>query len=1100
MFVINKLLQTTLKTYFGKYVLHESKLDNLTLEANGNIELVDIELNCKEINQRITSGGLKVEQFVVKKLNVSVNWERIIDKLELTDVVINLGISDKKQNNNISEKDSLSEKDPQTSLFFYNTEKSLTTDSLLDYGESNDSNQGLSNEDVEGYKTMSDSVDNIKKNVEIVVNSTQIHMDSMWFSINSMKFKTENDNINNLVFDTVNVYNGRMHIISIPTMQCKIGNDKCDISIPEDIKIEEQCSLQYLAQIISVIFKYVKHINRILNSYKTNQPEEKKNVNMCCHIKRIYQENPISFEIDNININNQGDKFEISISSLDTPFITGKKLNIDLKTNSPDQDDESLLGLFSKQIAFYEDGSKKPEGSVSVDQRSAYYKQNRRLAKKHINITAESIEAIDIKGFVSLCKKIYGTINDEKNIFLKENEGYEEEESIEEDTLPKFFLEIQSNIVNIRLFGNKNSDREIFLNSFNTHITIGKGLWSVQTKHIDVISKSNNLDTKENNIILMTTIDKVHLAGTLSLNQIVADIKYIQIKKIQELVNVIVPLLDSDSDPMKLKMNFKINNIQGSDQMMNQKLYYQGGICEIFSHSSDNITCTLSSLLIDIDNYRLVDAKLIHAKIKDKTIRCSSNKIDAWLCAKELPEMIDNLNYFVNMLSSSNEKDYSGESEDELLSYNSDDSDDDDSDVINNQKNEKEKQRINIIENYNPDVHEETVNDIPMWNTLKNEFMCNHLKVHILEDSESLGTIPLSEINHISIDLKYIRLFVFKEDNCTQDGDSETKKGLRVELMIQSLEVKDGIQTSLWDKAVRTGDIKIIYIDRYLSLDFGKELFLHVDQRFLEFVQKVMTTYNKSYQLRFNPDMNDSTLLGNFGIGTNVSNDSMANANNRPPFKSIHISKMVFNFDYKSQDGKGIISFVNCDQLRGSKIVFNEFYLFQIKSWSTLMNQFVVNLFSNIQNLQGIVSGIKPLKPVANILASSKNLLILPINNHIGKKRSESFTKQIKNIVKDVTVEVLELGSAMHFNINKKESIYSNQPVNWKEGLNNGKKEFEDNCQTIIAFVQNSDDADLVNLPIVMIRPLTGFMSQFLQGLANQIKPSRKELMDNKYK
>ena len=73
-------------------------------------------------------------------------------------------------------------------------------------------------------------------------------------------------------------------------------------------------------------------------------------------------------------------------------------------------------------------------------------------------------------------------------------------------------------------------------------------------------------------------------------------------------------------------------------------------------------------------------------------------------------------------------------------------------------------------------------------------------------------------------------------------------------------------------------------------------------------------------------------------------------------------------------------------------------HLFQFENWSSLMNELIVNLISNVQNLQGIVSGIKPVKPIANIIKKSKNLLILPINNHIGEKRNQSFTKQIKQL------------------------------------------------------------------------------------------------------
>ena len=56
-----------------------------------------------------------------------------------------------------------------------------------------------------------------------------------------------------------------------------------------------------------------------------------------------------------------------------------------------------MLNLFSNQAAFYEDGSKKPDGLLNAEDRNAYYEQNRRLSKKHINITAKSIESFQYR-------------------------------------------------------------------------------------------------------------------------------------------------------------------------------------------------------------------------------------------------------------------------------------------------------------------------------------------------------------------------------------------------------------------------------------------------------------------------------------------------------------------------------------------------------------------------------------------------------------------------------------------------------------------------------------------------------------------------------
>ena len=68
---------------------------------------------------------------------------------------------------------------------------------------------------------------------------------------------------------------------------------------------------------------------------------------------------------------------------------------------------EAPASLFSKKAAFYEDGSKKPEGASTLEQRNEYCRQNRRYAEHYVSVTADRIDAMDMKGFVTFCKNIH---------------------------------------------------------------------------------------------------------------------------------------------------------------------------------------------------------------------------------------------------------------------------------------------------------------------------------------------------------------------------------------------------------------------------------------------------------------------------------------------------------------------------------------------------------------------------------------------------------------------------------------------------------------------------------------------------------------------
>lgn len=1047
MFVVSKLLKTTIKTYLGKYILDESQINEMDIQPNGKLELQNIELNCVEINNLLkqNSLGIKVEQLTTHKLCVIASWDKMIEHVELHGVVINLGNRNPSTSfqNNENVNSTLNSTVTKTNSLFYYANQSIDTSVVPPAAETTGG----------GYEAVMDKLDTIQNGFTVDLKDVEVHMDGICFNIKTVTVSQTEEAIALSIGDLRVLDHNENVVFYIPNVKCELLPEDVDISI-KDIQIMEDCSVSRLAKVVSTIVKFLKSIKLS----KKAKSEHENSLNMRCNISQIIKLDSIhiqGFEAIHEGASKNG---IIKIRYCDTEFINAKNVVIAISKNKAPSSTSStavVLSPFSQNVKFYEDGTKKPESASTFEQREAFCEQTKRNALIYLSVNADAINAKNVGLLVDTCKQIHLSVNENIGLFASASSDDLSSLTEEDDSggggrkdTSDFFVEIQALkfIMNIPL---PQCATNSTLSSDNTHVMIGSHFWSIKSKQLKLL----NVEKR------MSIIKKVHIAGTLSMDHIVADADKALVFDIEHILEYFAPYMKlQEPEPLRQKLNIHIGRLS----LTEEKYAIAAKNLEIVTKNPDHLTITLSRLSGKFDNQKWFDSNLIHINLMENKIKFNMNNASMWVFATKMNSYHSTFQNLYSKVVSDNKdrSDGSDVSDDEMFS----------------------PQSFNIIDNYDPSLSTHPEHKTPKWNTLKSEWLCSSLKVNFFkgDDDEFIETS-----NHISLSLDHFRTFIFEKD--------------RVECFVQSIDVLDGIQSSLWNKALWTGDVKIIFVKGYLSFDFGKEIYLHIDHHFLDYVQEFVQLTSITGEQQSQIIRNPKGLLEKLSF-TNVKEEGSEKQQQKLPFHSIHMSEMVFRFDYKPHMDDGMFSFVNCVPIRGSKIVFNEFYLFQFENWSSLANELIVNLLSNVQNLQGLVSGIKPVKPIANIIKKSKNLLILPINNHIGQKRNQSFTKQLKHILRDVSIEVLELGSAMHVNLNKKESIYADQPGTWKEGLSRGKQQFDENCDMIIALVRNAEETDLVHLPLLVVRPFTGFMSQFFLGLANQLNPKRKQIMDNKYK
>ena len=299
-----------------------------------------------------------------------------------------------------------------------------------------------------------------------------------------------------------------------------------------------------------------------------------------------------------------------------------------------------------------------------------------------------------------------------------------------------------------------------------------------------------------------------------------------------------------------------------------------------------------------------------------------------------------------------------------------------------------------------------------------------------------------------------------------------------------TIQVIDRLTTSVWNKAIKIDDLYISYSSNLLSIASKKEISLNIDQDIIVFFSDFIPESDS--------DADDET----FDV---VPDESRF---------CVHISRIDIALNYKHKHTPRDSPFywmtvLNFIPIRNSKIHIAEYDGFNIGSMNDFYTQYLSHTLKFVKkDLGGLIKGIKPIQPITNVIAGGCKMILIPVN--VVKGHSiKRLTQQIKNITRKTTVSVLEIGGSLqtadYYQHPPNSSVFSNQPKNIKDGLSKGTRSFTDGMTTIVTFITD-ENADLFQLPSVLVKPFAGFLANTFLGVCNQIDPERYQRMQDKYK
>lgn len=309
-----------------------------------------------------------------------------------------------------------------------------------------------------------------------------------------------------------------------------------------------------------------------------------------------------------------------------------------------------------------------------------------------------------------------------------------------------------------------------------------------------------------------------------------------------------------------------------------------------------------------------------------------------------------------------------------------------------------------------------------------------------------------------------------------------------MDITCSQIEMIDRLSTSVWNKAVKIKNLSISKSEGLLSIASKEYIRFNVDQDIILFFTDFIPTPSNTE--------------------TNI-DEQQSTSSHEGKGLSVHISKLDVNINYKHKHTPRDSPFywltvLNFIPIRDSKVHIDEFDGFGIHTFEHFYTMYLKHSLQYIkQDLGGLIKGIKPIKPLTSVVAEGCKLILVPVNAVRGES-IERLANQVKSITSKSAVSVLEIGGSLqtadyYQNNNSGNSVFHNQPQTIKDGLVQGQKSFTDGMTTIVTFVTD-DNADLFQLPTVLVKPFTGFLANTFLGACNQIDPERYQRMKDLYK
>jgi hypothetical protein len=167
--------------------------------------------------------------------------------------------------------------------------------------------------------------------------------------------------------------------------------------------------------------------------------------------------------------------------------------------------------------------------------------------------------------------------------------------------------------------------------------------------------------------------------------------------------------------------------------------------------------------------------------------------------------------------------------------------------------------------------------------------------------------------------------------------------------------------------------------------------------------------------------------------------------------------------------------------------------------------ELALHILNHFRNLPRIIGGIKPLRAPANTFRNIAELVLVPLDD--GEPRNlDGIIAQAKHAAVATVISILELGPALSVRRVGAEpshptSVHSMQPSGFKGGLIQARQNFTTDMGTVFAFISGDlRNVDLYDLPLMVLRPLTAPLADIVNGMCNQLDPTRYKRTLDKYR
>lgn len=316
------------------------------------------------------------------------------------------------------------------------------------------------------------------------------------------------------------------------------------------------------------------------------------------------------------------------------------------------------------------------------------------------------------------------------------------------------------------------------------------------------------------------------------------------------------------------------------------------------------------------------------------------------------------------------------------------------------------------------------------------------------------------------------------------------RAGTELQFRIERLECLDRISASNWNKAI---------IAQYLAIRIEQPDNYHI------VVGSGLDRRGAAAEVVLSLDQHTIDFFGQFIAGLATPTSLRLEEEDNTQADSVQVNSFQVSGFRARVDYKPCALFSGGVPLRDARVKVKRFQLFD-SNWKQIGIAFGLHTLNEAfsgMNLPRVISGIKPLRTPASIFRNIAELVVIVPSS---AATTTSFTiepviRQAKSVATQTAISVLELGPALNVRrIGDELSIHAQQPASVKEGFVQAGQTFSQDMGTAIAFITGDmHNVDLLEVPLVVIRPFTAPLADIINGMCNQLDPERYDRMRNKY-